>query len=65
MSFEGIDIGNIPEHVAVIMDGNGRWAQKKGGIRSMGHQEGVNAVRQPVEGDAGGEPFSRWWAIIS
>jgi len=50
MSFEGIDIGNIPEHVAVIMDGNGRWAQKKGGIRSMGHQEGVNAVRQTVEG---------------
>lgn len=39
----------LPEHVAIIMDGNGRWAKKHGNIRLFGHQNGVKAVRQVVE----------------
>jgi undecaprenyl diphosphate synthase len=38
-----------PQHVAIIMDGNGRWAQRRGMPRSMGHRKGVEAVRQTVE----------------
>lgn len=34
-----------PKHVAIIMDGNGRWAQKKGKIRTFGHKAGVESVR--------------------
>ena len=41
---------NIPSHVAIIMDGNGRWASKKGKIRIFGHQNGIRAVRETVEG---------------
>ncbi|MCK0129930.1 isoprenyl transferase [Flavobacteriaceae bacterium F08102] len=40
---------NIPQHVAVIMDGNGRWAKQKGKMRVFGHRKGVNSVRQVVE----------------
>jgi len=40
---------NIPKHVAVIMDGNGRWARKRGMPRHMGHRSGVTAVRNIVE----------------
>ena len=40
---------NIPEHVAIIMDGNGRWAKKQGISRIFGHQKGVDAVRITVE----------------
>ncbi len=36
---------HIPQHLAIIMDGNGRWAKKKGYIRSMGHKNGVDALR--------------------
>jgi undecaprenyl diphosphate synthase len=45
----------IPEHVAIIMDGNGRWAQQRGLPRAMGHRKGVEAVRDVVReaGDAG------------
>ena len=39
----------LPAHVAVIMDGNGRWAKTRGLDRSMGHVEGVNAVRRITE----------------
>lgn len=39
---------NIPQHVAIIMDGNGRWAKNKGKIRTFGHRAGVNAVRAAV-----------------
>jgi len=39
----------MPHHVAVIMDGNGRWAKKKGNARIFGHKNGVNAVRETVE----------------
>jgi len=42
----------LPLHVAVIMDGNGRWAQKKGNARIFGHQNGVVAVRETVEAAA-------------
>ncbi|MFM6976500.1 MAG: isoprenyl transferase [Sphingobacteriaceae bacterium] len=41
---------NIPKHVAIIMDGNGRWAKEKGKLRVFGHQSGVLAVRDTVEG---------------
>jgi undecaprenyl diphosphate synthase len=44
-----IDRTNLPEHVAVIMDGNGRWAKKKGNQRIFGHKNGVKAVRDTVE----------------
>lgn len=41
--------GPIPEHVAIIMDGNGRWAKRRGMPRIAGHHEGVNSVRDIVE----------------
>ena len=41
--------GNIPKHIAVIMDGNGRWAKKRALPRVAGHHEGVNSVRDMVE----------------
>jgi undecaprenyl diphosphate synthase len=44
-----IDRNNIPKHVAIIMDGNGRWAKKHGEDRIFGHHEGVNSVREIVE----------------
>ena len=43
---EQIDTKRIPRHVAIIMDGNGRWAKARGLSRSMGHQEGVETVRR-------------------
>ena len=44
-----IDKNNIPRHIAIIMDGNGRWAKKKGKLRAFGHKNGVGAVRETVE----------------
>lgn len=46
---EKIDRSRLPEHVAVIMDGNGRWAKQRNLDRSMGHVEGVNTVRRITE----------------
>ncbi len=46
------DISNIPVHVAVIMDGNGRWASARGKARHAGHRAGVKAVRATVEAAA-------------
>jgi undecaprenyl diphosphate synthase len=40
---------NLPKHLAIIMDGNGRWAKKQGKLRIFGHENGVTAVRQTVE----------------
>lgn len=40
-----IDIERLPQHIAVIMDGNGRWAKERGKMRIFGHQNGVGAVR--------------------
>ena len=47
--FKNIDKDRIPKHVAVIMDGNGRWAKKNGFLRAKGHKKGVNSVRAAVE----------------
>jgi undecaprenyl diphosphate synthase len=44
-----IDLSNIPAHIAVIMDGNGRWAKQRGGLRIFGHQSAITAVRDTVE----------------
>ncbi len=44
--------GPIPRHVAVIMDGNGRWAAERGLPRHAGHREGMKAVREAIEGAA-------------
>ncbi len=40
---------NIPNHIAIIMDGNGRWAKQKGKLRAFGHQNGTKSVKQTVE----------------
>jgi len=47
--------GDVPRHVAIIMDGNGRWARQRGLPRHLGHREGMKAVREVIEGavDAG------------
>lgn len=44
-----IDLNNLPQHIAVIMDGNGRWARKQGAKRIFGHRNAVEAVRQTTE----------------
>lgn len=49
---EKIDKKNLPSHIAIIMDGNGRWAKKKGLMRVFGHESGVKSVREAVEGAA-------------
>ena len=49
---EGIDKNNLPKHIAITMDGNGRWAKSKGKLRIFGHNNGVKAVRDTVEGAA-------------
>ena len=43
---ELLDMNRIPQHIAIIMDGNGRWATERGKERSYGHQAGVDAVRR-------------------
>jgi len=49
---EKIDLTKVPMHVAVIMDGNGRWAKEKGYDRIFGHRNGVESVREVTEGAA-------------
>ena len=49
---EQINPDKLPRHIAIIMDGNGRWAQKRGNNRVFGHQNGVAAVRDTVEAAA-------------
>lgn len=44
-----INLNALPEHIAIIMDGNGRWAKQHGKIRTFGHQHGVEAVRDTAE----------------
>ena len=41
--------GRLPQHLAIIMDGNGRWAKQRGKLRVFGHENGVKAVRETVE----------------
>ena len=47
-----IDLAKLPKHVAIIMDGNGRWAKNKGEHRIYGHQHGVTSVRECTEAAA-------------
>ncbi len=49
---EKIDTTRLPEHIAIIMDGNGRWAKAQGKHRIFGHKNGVKAVREVTEGCA-------------
>src|SRR3989440_1689112 len=49
---EQIDRSALPAHIAIIMDGNGRWARKRGLPRVAGHRAGIHAVREVVEGSA-------------
>jgi undecaprenyl diphosphate synthase len=49
---EKVDRGNLPAHIAIIMDGNGRWAQQRGEQRVFGHQNGVDSVRETAEAAA-------------
>ncbi len=44
-----IDLNNLPKHLAVIMDGNGRWAKQQGLLRALGHENGTKSVRLTVE----------------
>lgn len=47
---EILDLTNIPKHIAIIMDGNGRWAKKKGAMRIFGHRNAIQAVKDAIEG---------------
>jgi len=49
---EHINNNRLPKHIAIIMDGNGRWAKKQGMARAFGHKNGAKSVRQIVEGCA-------------
>ena len=49
---ETVDMGNLPKHIAIIMDGNGRWAKNQGMLRVFGHENGAKSVRQVVESSA-------------
>jgi undecaprenyl diphosphate synthase len=46
---ESINKDNLPKHLAIIMDGNGRWAKQKGLLRSLGHENGTKSVKVTVE----------------
>ena len=54
MSSDSLDrirlCADVPEHIAIIMDGNGRWAGERGLPRHLGHREGMRSVRETVEG---------------
>ena len=52
ISSEALDKKNIPKHIAIIMDGNGRWAKNKGKARIFGHRNALDAVRDTIEGSA-------------
>ncbi len=48
-TIEDLTEHNLPKHIAIIMDGNGRWAKQKGRLRVFGHENGVKTVRNTVE----------------
>jgi undecaprenyl diphosphate synthase len=52
MLSDQIDRTSLPRHIAIIMDGNGRWARKRGLPRVAGHRAGIQSVREVVEGSA-------------
>jgi len=47
-----INLNKLPNHIAIIMDGNGRWAKKQGLLRAIGHENGTKSVRETVEATA-------------
>ena len=47
-----INLSKLPQHIAIIMDGNGRWAKQQGEQRIFGHENGVKSVRETVEAAA-------------
>ncbi len=49
---EQIDLGKLPRHIGIIMDGNGRWAKQRGKLRVFGHENGVRSVREASEAAA-------------
>jgi undecaprenyl diphosphate synthase len=51
-TIESLKSGALPRHLAIIMDGNGRWAKQRGKMRIFGHENGVKAVRETVENSA-------------
>ena len=46
---QNINTDYLPSHLAIIMDGNGRWAKQKGLLRALGHESGTKSVRKTVE----------------
>ena len=48
-TIENLKNTNLPKHIAIIMDGNGRWAKQKGKLRVFGHENGVKTVRDTVQ----------------
>ena len=52
MFLKKLDKDNLPKHVAITMDGNGRWAKTQGKFRIFGHENGVKAVKDTVEAAA-------------
>jgi len=50
--FNQVDLLKLPRHIAIIMDGNGRWARQKGNERVFGHRSAIDAVRDAAEGSA-------------
>src|SRR5690606_6533213 len=61
---EQINLEKLPQHIAIIMDGNCRWAKEKGKLRIFGHNKGVEAVRQAVEAAVEiGVPFLTLYAF--
>ena len=59
----GIDPGRVPRHVAIVMDGNGRWAQQRGLKRTEGHAAGEEALFDTVEG--GLELGLKWMTVYA
>lgn len=63
---ENIDPRNLPRHIAIIMDGNGRWAKGLGKLRVFGHKNGVTAVREVLEASIEiGIPYLTLYAFSS
>jgi undecaprenyl diphosphate synthase len=60
---EDVDLNRLPQHVAVIMDGNGRWAKEHGQPRIFGHRNGVKAVRETTE--AAAEIGVKWLTLYA
>jgi undecaprenyl diphosphate synthase len=59
-----LDYTNLPKHVAIIMDGNGRWAKRRGANRLFGHQKGVEALKRAIEASMDiGIPYLTVWAF--